>query len=276
VTSTSRLYAILVTKDDADVIVEVVRHAATFCDKIIQLDNCSTDGTWELMGELEAEDPDRFVRLRQFDEPFYDGIRAEVYNSYRQELGDGWWMMLAPDEMMDRDPRPLLADAAASGDDAVICWMAQFVFTSRDRRAWESGLVDPTAPVTRRVRSYRVDWREPRFFRNDPEAAWDDLDLYLPRPDSAWSIHRRRPVLRHYQFRSPDQIQHRLDLRRGRFRHVTAQSWTEEVKPRWKYSTYRDRPIHTTGVWHYARRLRQMIDTRLGRRSAGSGVKRSS
>ena len=154
-TSQPRLYAILVTKDDADVIVEVVRHAATFCDKIIQLDNCSTDGTWELMGELEAEDPDRFVRLRQFDEPFYDGIRAEVYNAYRHELGDGWWMMLDSDEMMDRDPRPLLAAAAAAGDDAVHCWLAQFVFTTRDRRAWESGLIDPTAPVTRRVRSYR-------------------------------------------------------------------------------------------------------------------------
>jgi hypothetical protein len=83
-------------------------------------------------------------------------------------------------------------------------------------------------------------------------------------------------VLRHYQFRSPDQIQHRLDLRRGRFRHVTSQSWTQEVKPRWKYSTYRDRPIHTTGVWHYARRVRQMIETRLGRRGPGSGVKQSS
>jgi hypothetical protein len=276
VTSQDRLYAILVTKDDADVIVEVVRHAASFCDKIIQLDNCSTDGTWELMGELEAEEPDRFVRLRQFDEPFYDGIRAEIYNAYRHELGDGWWMMLAPDEMMDRDPRPLLAEAAAAGDDAVICWMAQFVFTSRDRRAWESGRIDPTAPITRRIRSYRVDWREPRFFRNDPEVVWEDPDLYLPRPDGTWSVHRRRGVLRHYQFRSPDQIQHRIDLRRGRFRHVTAQSWTEEVKAGWKYSTYRDRPIHTTGVWHYARRIRQMVQTRLGRRSPGSGVSRSS
>ncbi len=111
-------------------IVEVVRHAATFCDKIVHLDNCSTDGTWELVGELEAEDPDRFVRLRQFDEPFYDGIRAEVYNAYRDELGDGWWMMLDSDEMMDHDPRPLLAEAAAAGDDAVHCWLAQFVFTT--------------------------------------------------------------------------------------------------------------------------------------------------
>lgn len=104
---------------------------------------------------------------------------------------------------------------------------------------------------------------------------WVEHDDRLPRPDSTWSVHRRHPVLRHYQFRSPDQIQHRLDVRRGRFRHVTSLSWTEEVKPAWKYSTYHDRPIHTTGVWHYARRVRQIIQTRLGRRAPGSGVAQS-
>jgi hypothetical protein len=270
-----RLYAILVTKDDADVIVEVVRHAASFCDKIIQLDNCSTDGTWELMGELEAAEPDRFVRLRQFDEPFFDGIRAEVYNAYRTELGpDGWWMMLAPDELMDRDPRSWLREADGAGADALMCWMAQFVFTRGDRRRWEAGLVDPLAPVAQRIRSYRVDWREFRFFRNEPELEWVDPDLYLPKPEWDYRLHKGKGMLRHYQFRSPDQIQHRLDLRRGRFRHVTSQSWVDEVRPAWKYARYRGRPIRTTGAWFYARRVRQIVEERLGRRGAGRGVQR--
>jgi hypothetical protein len=269
------LYAMLVTKDDADVIVEVLDHALAFCDKVIQLDNCSTDGTWELVAEVAAAHPGRVVQLRQFDEAFYDGIRAEIYNAFHRELGDGWWMMFAPDEMMDGDPRPLLAEAQQAGCDAVICWMAQFVFTGADRRRWEAGEVDPAAPIRSRIRSYRVDWREFRFFRNDPTRRWDDPDLYLPRPEATWRVHRRHGMLLHYQFRSPGQIQHRIDLRHGRFPHVTSPEWTDYVKPAWKYSTYRGGPIRTTGFWYWARRIRQKWEQVRGTRGPDSGLRRA-
>jgi hypothetical protein len=270
------LYAMLVTKDDADVVVEIVDHALGFCDKIIQLDNCSTDGTWERVGELAIAHPDRIVQLRQFDESFYDGIRAEIYNAFRAELGDGWWLMLAPDEFLVGDPRPMLADAAASGADAVMCWMAQFVFTDRDRRRWEDGLVDPNEPIGRRVRSYRVDWREFRLFRNDPELEWDDPDLYLPRPESTWTLHRTQGMILHYQFRSPDQIRRRIELRYGRFPHVTSPEWTDYVKPWWKYSIYRGGAIRTSGFWYYARRIRQRVEMKLGRRAPSGGIPKAS
>ena len=39
----------LVTKDDADVLEESLEHALGFCDRVIAMDNCSTDGTWELL-----------------------------------------------------------------------------------------------------------------------------------------------------------------------------------------------------------------------------------
>ena len=271
-----RLYAMLVTKDDADVIVEVVEHALGFCDKIVQLDNCSSDGTWELVAEVSARHPGRVVQLRQFDEPFYDGIRSEIYNAFHTELGDGWWMMLAPDEMMDGDPRPRLAEAEAAGADAVMCWMAQFVFTDADRRRWESGRVDATAPIRARIRSYRVDWREFRFFRNDPDRGWDDPDLYLPRPEAEWAVHRRLGMLLHYQYRTPEQIQHRIDLRYGRFAHVASPDWTDYVRPAWRYSAYRGGPIRTTGAWYWALRIRQKWEQLRGAGAPDSAVKRAS
>ena len=230
-------------------------------------------GSW--WGSSGSAHPGRIVQLRQFDEPFYDGIRAEIYNAYREELGSGWWMMLAPDEFMVGDPRPLLAEAQAAGADAVMCWMAQFVFTDHDRRRWEEGLVDPSQSVRERIRSYRVDWREYRFFRNDPALAWDDPDLYVPRPESEWTEHRRLGMLLHYQFRSPDQIRRRIELRYGRFRHVVSPDWTDYVKPWWKYSTYRGGGIRTTGAWYYARRIRQKAEVLLGRRGSGAGVQQA-
>ena len=153
--------------------------------------------------------------------------------------------------------------------------MAQFVFTDHDRRRWEEGLVDPGQPIRQRIRSYRVDWREFRFFRNDPMVVWDDHDLYVPRPTPEWTVHRRLGMLLHYQFRSPDQIRRRIELRYGRFRHVTSPEWTDYVKPWWKYSTYRGGGIRTTGGWYYARRVRQKVESLLGRRAPGAGVQKA-
>ena len=114
-----------------------------------------------------------------------------------------------------------------------------------------------------------------RFFRNDPDLVWDDPDGYLPRPEATWTVHRRLGMLLHHQFRSPDQIRRRIELRYGRFPHVTSPEWTDYVKPAWKYSTYRGGAIRTTGVWFYARQIRRKVEQRLGRRGPAGGLKKS-
>jgi glycosyltransferase involved in cell wall biosynthesis len=73
-----KLYAICLVKNEDDVIVQSLKHAATFCEKIFVLDNGSTDRTWELVRSLSQVNP-RVVPFGQTLEPFRLSLRSLVY-----------------------------------------------------------------------------------------------------------------------------------------------------------------------------------------------------
>ena len=270
------MYGLLVTCDDFDVLPESLTHALSFCDKVIAMDNMSTDGTWEYLEAQAAALDGRVIAHRQFSERFYDGIRGELYNELHGELGEGWWMLFAADEFMVEDPRPLLREAEEAGCDAVFAWMAQFQFTTKDLAAYEAGLEDPSVSVRERRTYYRTDWREFRFVQNDPERPWEDDDCYLPRPIDEWRVHKRMAVLEHYQWRSPEQMQRRVDSRLGLFAHVNDSDWRQYVKPAWRYNRQRPgQPVKVVPAWQKLNRLRQEIQRLRSGTTGGFAVSKS-
>jgi hypothetical protein len=108
----------------------------------------------------------------------------------------------------------------------------QFYFTDRDLARYEE---DPAAyaddvPVGEKCRWYLNNWSEKRFFRYVPGLEWTD---------GAWprgiydATYPRRIRLKHYQYRSPQQIQRRLDDRRNassaNFSHERAADWEAAI-----------------------------------------------
>ncbi|HIF6281027.1 TPA: glycosyltransferase [Raoultella ornithinolytica] len=47
--STSKIYALMTVKNEADIIIETLDKASVWADKIFILDNNSNDNTWELL-----------------------------------------------------------------------------------------------------------------------------------------------------------------------------------------------------------------------------------
>ncbi len=263
-----RLYALTLVKDEADVIGQAIRHAASFCDRVFVLDNGSTDDSWAITEELASELPGKVVPWGVVHKPFERRLRGLMYDELRHELGpDDWFMQLDADEFLLDDPRPALAEAGRKGFNRVRTWQAQFKFTDLDLARWEAGLERVEDPIELRRRYYVVDWRESRFWRNEPDREWGSSNASTV-PEFADKVAPRSLVNRHYQHRDPDQIQRRIDLRRQvrseeAFAHVDVEDWRERVVPakslrRWEPGE----PIRPLPWRYYRNRLLSAIPGR--------------
>lgn len=228
-----KLYGLALVKDEDDVIGDCIRHAMGFCDRVVVLDNGSTDDSVAIVEELATRNPGRVVFWGSDTQPYRYGMRDVMYDELRHELGwDDWFLQLDADEFLLDDPRPHLAAVTKGGYDLVETWQAQFQFTDVDLAAWESGQEDRTLPIDQRRHHFLVDWREGRLFRNRPDRAWSGRTN--DRPDWAVRRPRTRLVNRHYQYRDPEQIQRRIEARAAVrndkvFSHVTATDWRQHL-----------------------------------------------
>lgn len=74
------IYAIMLVKNEADIVESVIKDAERWADKIFILDNGSTDGTWEIVQSLKN---DIIVPWKQYFGAYHNGLRAEVFNAFR-------------------------------------------------------------------------------------------------------------------------------------------------------------------------------------------------
>lgn len=267
-----KLYGIGTAKNEDDVIGDSIEHALQYCHKVIYLDNDSADRTWEVIQEKAAQHPDRVVAFGKLAIPYVEGIREIIYNTYNNtELGpDDWWMKLDADEFIHEDPRPIVDEAMAAGNDVIRAWHAQFYLTDRDVASIERGEDDTSLPIPERRRYYRTNWRQVHLWRNVPGQVWRDTTRSIP--EQTTRIHSRAVLNRHYQYRTPEQIAKRLAIRldAAEFPHVTSTDWTSVVRSarrchRWEPGV----PLKIDKAYFYTLRVRQQLALRMGWKRPG-------
>ena len=225
-----KLNAICIIKNEADIVIETIDRALKFCDNIYVFDNGSTDGSYELLmdkAKLEA----RVKIVAHTDEIYRNQFRNRVYNMLHHQFeAEDWWYILDADEMLVEDPRPMLAKAASKHKNQMRVWQAQFYFTDNDLKVYEHE--DHSSPVSERRRHYRINWREPRFFKNDPTQNWPE-ELSGKVPPFCQNLYRPSPICRHYAERTPEQIKMRRKIRISNpysFLHVKNKSENDWLK----------------------------------------------
>ena len=224
-----RIYGLMIAKNEADIIEQSLAHALGHCDKIIVMDNMSTDGTWELAEAVARRFPGRVVAHCRLEQKFHDRLRAIAYNAFRHELtAKDWWLRLDADEFMNSNPAATLDLANREGADFVRANQMEFALTDLDIAAIERGEDNRSRPIEQRRRYYRVKWREFRFFRNDPATVWNTKEnAQFPQNLSKERICSEAVFNRHYAHRDIDQIKARIAVRAGSlsFTHVAEKDW---------------------------------------------------
>ena len=76
----SKIYSLLLVKNEADIIRASLMSAIQWSDKVIIIDNGSTDGTWEIVQELATLHPS-IVAFMQYTGGFHIGLRAKASNT---------------------------------------------------------------------------------------------------------------------------------------------------------------------------------------------------
>lgn len=233
-----KINAICVIKNEADIILETLEHALGFCDNIFVFDNGSTDGSYEKICDLAQQD-ERIIIAYHCDEIYKNQFRNRVYNRYHQAFSnDDWWYILDADELLDEDPRPRLKNADAKGYNQMRVWQAQFYFTEKDLANYKHE--DHSQNVSDRRKYYRINWREPRFFKNSASLPWPE-HLSGKVPPFCHRLSPSSPICRHYAERTPEQIKARRKIRIANpysFLHVKDKSdndWLKQSKDCFEY-----------------------------------------
>ncbi len=223
-----RIHGVCLVKDELDIVGQTMTSAMTWCDTIYVVDNGSSDGTWERIDELSHEHAGTIVASRDA-RPFSRALRGDVYRRHRAESGLGdWWCILDADELYIDEPRRFLRGVPARYG---CVWSAslQFYFTDEDLRRYEEepSRYGDDVPVEEKIRYYVNNWSEFRFFRQTDRVRWNEDEPY---PTGIGRPFPRRIRLKHFQYRSPDQIQQRTAARfaaRGGFAHERRPTWQD-------------------------------------------------
>lgn len=232
-----KIFAVLLVKDEADIIKPVLENASEWADGIFVLDNGSADGTWEIVQSLKSE----VIRpWRQELGPYRRSLRADIFNEFRHLASPGdWWCNMDSDEFYVDDPREFLA-AVPRRYHVVLKKSIDYRLTKEDLEEHQfSGKFEEDRNIIKYVEP--TCWAETRFFRHRERLRWESSGPMATDLPQHVGLHYPEPILvRHYQYRSPAQIQRRLDVRNavprnkggGPFKHIRQKSWQELIVDR--------------------------------------------
>lgn len=227
------IHGMCLIKNESDIIGQTLKAAISWCDYIYVFDNGSTDGTWEQVLEL-AELHGQIIPYKQDAKPYHRDLVGEIFERYRNYSLEGdWWCRLDADEFYIDDPRIFLAKIPPEFG-RVVSASFEYYFTDRDLDRYNQNpmLYADDVPIEEKCRYYINNWAEPRFMKYRPGLSWNYSDGGWPA--AAWNFptYPVRIWLKHYQYRSPQQIQKRIDSRREAI--LNRAGFLHESQPNWK------------------------------------------
>lgn len=225
-----KIYSLLLVKNEADIIRESLLAAIKWSDKVIVMDNGSTDGTWEIVNNLATQHP-TIVPFMQYTGGFRIGLRAKAFRAFRHELScrDWWCVRLDADEFFSEDPREFLAKLPKSCL-SVKKQSTDYVLTQEDLQShtFTGNFSADQSYITHYLPEKR---KERRFMRHRPWLVWSEKWRY---PHPIGRTARQCIAVDHYQYRSPQQMEKRFNTRQqakkdgcGSFLHENGMTWTD-------------------------------------------------
>lgn len=222
--------AVMLVKDEADIIVQTVRHLATQVDRILVQDNGSTDGTREHLANLQEEG-----LVTVDDDPevgYFQSIKTSSLALRAFHLGYDWVIPCDADEIWYAPDGRAIRDYLAG--------VAPDVRVVRARlfNHLPTGLDDPedTNPIT------RIQWRQREYAPLGKVCARTGVDLWIEMGNHSAQFEGRGLTveglaIRHFSWRSVEQYVKKI---RNGERAYAATNMPEDVGAHWRM--FRDHP----------------------------------
>lgn len=227
-----KIYSLLLVKNEVDVIAASLKDACRWSDKIIVIDNGSTDGTWQLIQDLAKQYP-QIIPWMRYEGAFHIGLRSMAFQAFRHEMSsDDWWnVRLDADEFYVGDVRAFLAQVPRCVR-TIKKESTDYVLTREDiEQHTFTGDFEQDRPLL--TRTLPVKRKERRFMRHSALLCWWKRWRY---PHPLGRLYERCIPVNHYQYRSPQQMAKRYATRQqakadgcGSFSHEKGKSWQEYV-----------------------------------------------
>ena len=225
------IYAIMLVKNEADIVGKVITEAEKWATKIFILDNGSTDGTWETIQSLKN---DVVTPWKQYFGDYHDGLRADVFNEFKSisKPGDWWCFKLDADEIYAEDPREFLSKIPKNCH-LVAKQSLDYVITTEDAQEHESDFTGDFEHDCQFLKYFKNPcYSEPRFFRYRKGLQWIKTP-YAHWPQKIGVLADENILCRHYQCRSPKQMQARIDLRNNTWVKKSGIVWKTKKETDW-------------------------------------------
>jgi hypothetical protein len=215
--SEPRIVGIMLAKDEADVIPEVVPELARHLDALYYF---AGDVVTARAIVAHAPEPAWARAVTVPDVPHADGLRKYLHEQARRDaITDGdtrpmWVMVVQGDEIYHDDLRRYILRAHDEGATVMTCQVATFLLHVSQQEGW-----DWAQPLARRLTHYIWDFGEHAGFLDLPQRYYEPGEHMRAHPhgvDAAADGAKyasARPVRKHYPFRSPAQARARLEDR---------------------------------------------------------------
>jgi hypothetical protein len=232
-TSEPRVVGIMLAKDEADAIPDVVARLSTSLDALYYF---AGDAATAAAIVASAPDPSWARAVPDPGTPHADGLRHFLLERAREDaLVDGdsrpmWVMVVQGDEVYHDDLRLHIRLAQAERATVMTCQVATFLIHESQRENW-----DWAQPLDKRLTHYIWDFGEHAGFLDFPWIYYAPSEHMRAHPHGIypdkWAS--ARPVRKHYPFRTPEQARARIEDRlRGSAAHP--HGWQPH------YENYRD------------------------------------
>lgn len=219
-----KLITILKVKNEDDIIEDCLKERLSRFDLISIIDS-SLDHTPNICRQIAVLNPGKI--LYQWDDTplsikYY---RMKLYDSLRDKIDDDTWIW-----QLDTDIRlninieemiNLLAMADEEGANCIICRFAQFYPTFEDIKNnthWKD------------FQYYSLNWRSKLIYKGISSLYFKgDFQETPTIPNEKKALFS--PVVRHYQYRTPEQIQKRIDraFGLGGYSHIISKDWHDYI-----------------------------------------------
>lgn len=205
-----KIFGICLVKNEEDIIEYTLTKASEWADKIFVYDNGSTDRTWEIVQEMAKENP-VIHPWKSEAKPFRDGLRGNVYTEFKHfaKNGDWWCVRLDSDEVYLDDPRIFLKEISRLHH-VVTSLHFEYKLAKEDIEEFEfKDRFDSESAKQLNYYSKKVT-SEIRFIKHRNRMIWPENYGY---PKHKGVISPKKIRIKHLQYRTPKQIQKRIEAR---------------------------------------------------------------